>query len=115
MNKQDTSGDYALTQTLKWGQSYAEFLFKDTHFRDLRITKRDSSNTWTLADATFTLDSINLENPKGGPIHREGKTDGNGQLTFKDLPNGTYRVTETVPPTGYSLADPNWQDVTITS
>ena len=114
-DKQDASGDYTLTQTLKWGQSYAEFVFKDTHFRDLRITKRDSSNTWTLADATFTLDSINLENEKGGPIHREGKTDANGQLTFKDLPNGTYRVTETVPPTGYSLADPNWQDVTITS
>lgn len=114
-DKQDASGDYTLTQTLKWGQSYAEFVFKDTHFRDLRITKRDSSNTWTLADATFTLDSLNLENEKGGPIHREGKTDANGQLTFKDLPNGTYRVTETVPPTGYSLADPNWQDVTITS
>ena len=114
-DKQDASGDYTLTQTLKWGQSYAEFVFKDTHFRDLRITKRDSSNTWTLADATFTLDSIKLENEKGGPIHREGKTDANGQLTFKDLPNGTYRVTETVPPTGYSLADPNWQDVTITS
>lgn len=114
-DKQDATGDYTQTQTLKWGQSYAEFLFKDTHFRDLRITKRDSSNTWTLADATFTLDSLNLENEKGGPIHREGKTDANGQLTFKDLPNGTYRVTETVPPTGYSLADPNWQDVTITS
>lgn len=114
-DKQDASGDYTLTQTLKWGQKYAEFVFKDTHFRDLRITKRDSSNTWTLADATFTLDSLNLENEKGGPIHREGKTDANGQLTFKDLPNGTYRVTETVPPTGYSLADPNWQDVTITS
>ena len=114
-DKQDASGDYTLTQTLKWGQSYAEFVFKDTHFRDLRITKRDKSNTWTLADATFTLDSLNLENEKGGPIHREGKTDANGQLTFKDLPNGTYRVTETVPPTGYSLADPNWQDVTITS
>ena len=114
-DKQDATGDYTQTQTLKWGQSYAEFVFKDTHFRDLRITKRDSSNTWTLADATFTLDSINLENPKGGPIHREGKTDANGQLTFKDLPNGTYRVTESVPPTGYSLADPNWQDVTITS
>ncbi|EOS63871.1 hypothetical protein C816_03645 [Oscillibacter sp. 1-3] len=114
-DKQDASGDYTLTQTLKWGQEYAEFTFKDTHFRDLRITKRDKSNTWTLADATFTLDSLNLENEKGGPIHREGKTDANGQLTFKDLPNGTYRVTETVPPTGYSLADPNWQDVTITS
>ena len=114
-DKQDATGDYTQTQTLKWGQSYAEFVFKDTHFRDLRITKRDSSNTWTLADATFTLDSINLENEKGGPIHREGKTDANGQLTFKDLPNGTYRVTESVPPTGYSLADPNWQDVTITS
>ena len=56
-DKQDSSGDYTQTQQLKYGQSLAVFEFKDTHFRDLRITKRDLSNTWALADATFVLDT----------------------------------------------------------
>lgn len=111
-----TAADWTQTQTLKYGQSYAEFEFFDTSFRSIRITKRDNSNTWTLANATFTLDSITLDPPKDDTtIHREGKTDKNGQLIFDELPNGTYRLTETIPPTGYELADPNWMDIVVTS
>lgn len=114
-DKQEASGDYTLTQQLKFGQDLVEFEFKDTSFRDIEIIKRDSETGWALAGATFTLKSISLDDPNKGTISREGQTDETGRLRFEDLPNGTYEITETVPPSGYELADPVKQTIIVTS
>lgn len=115
-DKQPDSGDYTLTKQLLPGQSLLEFEFVDTHYRDIKVIKRDASNTWLLKDAVFKLESINLDDPAAGStISRTEKTDENGQYIFKDLPNGTYRITEVTPPVGYEKADPISQIITVTS
>lgn len=115
-DKQPESGDYTITKQLLPGESLLEFEFVDTHYRDVMVIKRDSSNTWRLEGAVFKLESISLEDPAAGStISRTEKTDENGQFIFKDLPNGTYRITEVEAPTGYELPDPNSQTITITS
>lgn len=108
---------YTITKHLQPDQKLIEFTFKDTHYRDVRVIKRDASNTWLLEGTTFHLESINLEHPneEGTKITREGRTDANGQFIFKDLPNGTYRITEIIPPVGYEKADPDHLEFTITS
>ena len=108
---------YTITQHLQPDQKLMEFTFKDTHYRSIKVIKRDSSNTWLLEGAIFTLESINLDHPneEGTKITREGRTDTNGQFIFEDVPNGTYRITETTPPTGYEHADPDSQIITVTS
>lgn len=108
---------YTITQHLQPDQQLMEFTFKDTHYRSVKVIKRDSSNTWLLEGAVFTLESINLDHPneEGTKITREGRTDTNGQFIFEDIPNGTYRITEKIPPTGYEPADPNSQIITVTS
>ena len=114
-DKQEATGDYTQTQLLKYGQDLATFEFKDTSFRAIEVIKRDKETGWALAGATFTLKSISLDDPKKGTISREGQTDENGRLLFPELPNGTYEVTETVPPTGYQLTNPVKQTIIVTS
>lgn len=110
------SGDYTITKNLEANQSLLVFDFVDTHYRDIKVIKRDASNTWLLKDAVFKLESINLDDPAtGSTISRTEKTDENGQFIFKDLPNGTYRITEVTPPVGYEKADPISQIITVTS
>lgn len=113
-DKQQASGDYTLTKQLKFGQSLVEFLFKDTSFRSINVTKRDAETGWALDGATFTLESTQLDDPKVGTIKREGQTK-NGCILFKDLPNGTYVITETIAPSGYELPNPNFQTIHVTS
>lgn len=115
-DKQEESGDWTVTKQLLPGQSLLEFDFTDTHYRDLLIRKYDSTNSWLLSDAQFTLESISLDDPAiGGTISRNGTTDENGELLFKDLPNGVYKLTEIAPPTGYDMPDPHEWEITITS
>ena len=103
----DGGAGFTVTKQLLPGQSLLEFDFTDTHYRDLLVVKSDASNSWRLADAKFKLESINLDDPAaGGTVSREGTTDDNGELLFKDLPNGTYKLTELTPPTGYDMPDP---------
>ena len=112
----DGGAGFTVTKQLLPGQSLLEFDFTDTHYRDLLVVKSDASNSWRLADAKFKLESINLDDPAaGGTISREGTTDANGELLFKDLPNGTYKLTELTPPTGYDMPDPHEWTITVTS
>lgn len=113
-DKQQASGDYTLTKQLKFGQSLVEFLFKDTSFRSINVTKRDAETGWALDGATFTLKSTRLDDPSVGTIEREGQTK-NGCILFKDLPNGTYVIAETIAPSGYELPNPNFQTIHVTS
>lgn len=115
-DKQEESGDWTITKQLQPGQSLLEFDFTDTHYRDLLVRKYDSNNSWLLANAQFELESINLEDPAAGStVRRNGTTDENGELLFKGLPNGVYKLTEIAPPTGYDMPDPHEWEITITS
>lgn len=115
-DKQEESGDYTITKNLQGNQSVLQFDFVDTHYRDLLIRKYDSTNTWLLQGAEFKLESISLEDPAtGSTISRNGTTDENGELLFEDLPNGTYKLTEVTPPTGYDLPDPHEWEIVVTS
>lgn len=115
-DKQEESGDWTITKQLLPGQSLLEFDFTDTHYRDLLVRKYDSTNTWLLQGAEFKLESISLDDPAtGSTISRNGKTDENGELLFEDLPNGTYKLTEVTPPTGYDLQDPHEWEIVVTS
>lgn len=116
---QPESGDFSITKHLQPNQSVLEFVFEDTPYRDLLIRKYDSTNSWLLQGAHFYLESITLENPEAagpdGVVTADGVTNENGELLFEDLPNGTYKLTEVTPPTGYDLADPHEWEVVISS
>lgn len=115
-DKQEESGDWTITKQLLPGQSLLEFDFTDTHYRDLLVRKYDSTNSWLLQGAEFRLESISLDDPAtGSTISRNGKTDENGELLFQNLPNGTYKLTEVTPPTGYDLPDPHEWEIVVTS
>lgn len=115
-DKQEESGDWTITKQLLPGQSLLEFDFTDTHYRDLLVRKYDSTNSWLLQGAEFRLESISLDDPStGSTISRNGKTDENGELLFQNLPNGTYKLTEVTPPTGYDLHDPHEWEIVVTS
>ncbi len=108
-------GGFTLTQELKRGQSKAVFEFRDTSYRDILVIKRALEDGHLLAGANFALDSVTLDDPEQGEVHREGVTDENGQLLFEDIPCGTYTVREKIPPDGYLLTDPDSVTLTVTS
>lgn len=101
-DKQQTSGDYTQTQQLKHGQALSVFEFKDTHYRDIKVFKRDSETNWLLKGATFRLHCVAAENKDAGNItDRELTTDEKGYVIFENIPNGTYELTEIAAPFGY--------------
>ena len=104
-DKQQESGDYTVTKALAKGQSLLEFEFKDTHYRSIRVTKKDSQTDWLLAGAEFTLHCVKADDPKaGGNISdRVLTTDGTGTVLFEDVPNGTYELWESGAPAGYDV------------
>lgn len=74
----------------------------------LNIKKTDAANGNPLAGATFRIEKQNGETFEA--ILKEGKewtvtTDAEGNATFSNLENGTYRVTETKAPDGYVLEE----------
>lgn len=104
-DKQQESGDYTVTKALAKGQSLLEFEFKDTHYRSIRVTKKDAQTDWLLAGAEFTLHCVKADDPKaGGNISdRILTTDGTGTVLFEDVPNGTYELWESGAPAGYDV------------
>lgn len=71
----------------------------------ITVTKLSSSSA-PLAGAVFTL--------SGGPTSASPETTGvSGIVTFSNLLYGTYTVTETTAPTGYSLPSPAFQTAVV--
>ncbi|WP_057810261.1 SpaA isopeptide-forming pilin-related protein, partial [Furfurilactobacillus siliginis] len=68
-----------------------------SHF--VTIHKADNVSKKALAGATFSLSNNN-----GQIINQTLTTDGNGQFNTAALPEGTYKLVETVAPAGYMLA-----------
>lgn len=76
----------------------------------LNINKTDAENDNPLEGATFKIEKQNGETFE--EILKDGKawtvtTDAEGNATFGNLENGTYRVTETKAPDGYVLDKAN--------
>lgn len=101
------SGDYTQTQSLKFDQSVTEFIFEDTSYRNIKVRKIDSKTGWPLMGAEFRLSSVTLD--EGGSYDETQTTDASGYAYFKNVPNGTYNLTETQPPFGYD-PDVYWTD-----
>ncbi|MGL6201953.1 MAG: SpaA isopeptide-forming pilin-related protein [Lachnospiraceae bacterium] len=97
---QDYNGDtyYQLENTLKPGS--------------ITINKQDNNDTM-LAEAEFILEQVEWDEVSQAwvkaseSINISMKTDSGGQLIFRELPPGTYRITEVDPPDGYApLTEP---------
>lgn len=99
-------GTYTQTQQLKHDQSITEFIFEDTHYKDLTVYKRDAETNWLLKGATFELHCVALADGDPGNVKDIPlTTEADGKVTFKNLPNGTYTVREISPPPGYHGTD----------
>lgn len=94
-----TGNTYTLTQELKLGEALEDFVFTDTSYRSVQVTKKDADTDWPLAGATFELSSVTLD--EGGTYKKQLTTDATGFVIFEDVPNGTYQLKEITPPTGY--------------
>ena len=88
---------------------------------ELKIIKKDATNSNLLAGAEFRLERLKQQNgewvvdknwrpnaddgPDAANVHYlTWKTDGKGELSFKKLSPGTYRLTETQAPGGYAAS-----------
>ena len=88
---------------------------------ELKIIKKDATNSNLLAGAEFRLERLKQQNGEWvvdtnwRPNADDGtdaanvhyltwKTDGKGELSFKKLSPGTYRLTETKAPGGYAAS-----------
>ena len=86
---------------------------------ELKIIKKDATNSNLLEDAEFRLERLKQQNGEwvvdknwrpnaddgtdAANVHYMTKTTGvNGELSFKKLSPGTYRLTETKAPEGYA-------------
>ena len=97
----ENANSYSITKTLIAGETKIDFEFTDTEYRDIRVYKRDAQTNWLLSGAEFHLESIQLDD-SNGQVSRDGVTDDTGSILFKDVPNGTYQLTETKAPFGYA-------------
>ena len=102
-----------VTKHLTYGMTLLTFEFEDISYRDIKVTKLDAETNWPLAGATYRLHCIKADPPltAGNIADRQLTTDKTGSVTFVDVPNGTYEITEVQAPIGY---DPNgkWEDNT---
>jgi len=104
LDDQPSGTGTSITHKLQYGQSLVNFEFSDTHYRDIKIIKKDDQTKELLQGAIFQLKSLD------GKVERYGTTDKNGEFTFTDLPNGTYELVETTPPFGYEAIG-HWGDI----
>ena len=65
----------------------------------IKVTKVDADDT------SLKLDGAEFELSQGGTVIATGTTDANGEITFTDLPLGSYVLKETVLPDGYKWED----------
>jgi fimbrial isopeptide formation D2 family protein/uncharacterized repeat protein (TIGR01451 family) len=107
-------------QTLTVGQNgHAQFGPFVNGLGRISWEKVDEQSGAKLGGATFKLEGIDGAADGFGPITvvDNGQNDEDadpGELRVSGLLLGTYRITETVPPTGYDLPDPAYKDVVLT-
>jgi fimbrial isopeptide formation D2 family protein/uncharacterized repeat protein (TIGR01451 family) len=87
---------------------------------DITWEKVDAQSGAKVCCATFTLTGIAGAAIGFGPltVTDNGANDADldpGELRVNELKLGTYRITETVPPTGYDLPSPAFKDVVLSA
>ena len=84
---------------------------------DIAWTKIDAQTDAKLCCATFTVaGTASAASGFSATVTDNGLNDAdpdNGELLLVGLKLGTYRITETVPPLGYDLPSPAFQDVVL--
>ncbi len=78
------------------------YTITNTRLNTITIHKQDNDKK-PLAGATFKLEQLDKD---GNPIpgtEKDITTEANGTITFTDLADGKYRITETQSPAGHSL------------
>lgn len=67
---------------------------------NIKLTKTSRDGTTALSGAVFKLVNVNDETVEVAT----GQTDSNGEVTFTNVPFGTYKIIEVTPPAGYSVS-----------
>ena len=75
--------------------------------------KHDAITNEPLAGAHIRIQGFFVEGNAPIITDRTEITDSSGRVVFKDLPTGTYTISEEVPPTGYMLAETNHHSVNL--
>ena len=93
--------------TVLYAQETSAEFFNELKKGSIKVQKKTTDMT-NIEGITFTLTG---KSDAGTDVTISGKTDANGVVEFKDIPIGTYKITESGVPAGYLVADP--QNVTV--
>ena len=87
--------------------------FENYPFGEIVAYKHDSITNEPLAGAHIRIQGFFVEGNAPVITDRTYITDSSGRVVFRDLPAGTYTLTEIQPPTGYMLAEVNHHSVNL--
>ena len=93
--------------TVLYAQETSAEFFNELKKGSIKVQKKTKDMT-NIEGITFTLSG---KSDAGTDVSITGKTDANGVCEFKDIPVGTYKISESGVPAGYLVADP--QNVTV--
>ncbi|MBO5576775.1 MAG: Cys-Gln thioester bond-forming surface protein [Ruminococcus sp.] len=93
--------------TVLYAQETSAEFFNELKKGSIKVQKKTKDMT-NIEGITFALLG---KSDAGTDVNITGKTDANGVCEFKNIPVGTYQITESGVPAGYLVADP--QSVTV--
>ncbi|MBP1537279.1 MAG: Cys-Gln thioester bond-forming surface protein [Ruminococcus sp.] len=93
--------------TVLYAQQTDATFFNELKTGSIKVQKKTKDMT-NIEGITFNLSG---KSDAGTDVNISGKTDANGVCEFKNIPIGTYKITESGVPAGYLVASP--QDVTV--
>lgn len=88
--------------TVLYAQETSAEFFNELKKGSIKVQKKTKDMT-NIEGITFTLSG---KSDAGTDVNISGKTDANGVCEFKNIPIGTYRITESGVPAGYLVAEP---------
>jgi hypothetical protein len=110
---EDKTLTYTVTGTLYWSvaggvlDTTSTVDYVNTYVPSIVVHKQSSPGQQALSGAEFSLEKMTDANTVDNTFTKQTvTTDANGDATFKQIENGTYRLTEEKAPAGYNkLAD----------
>lgn len=96
---------------LKYDEDFTLQVF-NTKLPTLTVIKRDKDTKELLTGAVFEIEKIGKDN--GGLIaNNPFTTNDKGEIVVSFIAEGSYKITEKIPPIGYNNANPNYQIVDL--